>query len=297
MDKDFNSIRDLLFGQIIDPSSSGSNAVPLGKRNANSSATTSSSDAPKMDTENPPSLASVVDVDELDYDQTVRQLAFDKRAKPTDRTKTEEELAAEEAAKLEKAERARLRRMRGEGDDDDDLENDGKSRGAKRRRADADDLEDDFDLEEEGFGLGKGLGDADAELSSKESGSDASESSDDGSDGSKSSDDDDGGSDDLGASADEAPVEGDVEQLITSSSSRSKRKSTGSSGELPYTFPCPSTHDEFLDIIDGTKPSDLPVVVQRIRTIYHPSLGEANKDKLMVRYPHITFVLSTLTPV
>jgi nucleolar protein 14 len=281
MDREFNSFRDLLFGQKIDPSSSGSNAVPLGKRNINASAPTLQSDPSNVDDENTSGPAPADD--ELDYDQTVRQLAFDKRAKPTDRTKTEEELAAEEAAKLEKAERARLRRMRGEADDLDD-ESDGRSRGAKRRRADADDLDDDFDLDD-GFGLGKGLGDADvdvdAELSSKESASDTSASSDEGS---ESGDDDDGSSDGLGASADEALVDGDVEELIAPSSSKSRRKSTGSTGELPYTFPCPSTHSEFLDITDGIKPSDLPIVVQRIRTIYHPSLGEANKEKLMVRY-------------
>ncbi|KAF9514135.1 hypothetical protein BS47DRAFT_1343462 [Hydnum rufescens UP504] len=293
MDREFNSFRDLLFGQKIDPSSSGSNAVPLGKRNTNGSASTLPSDPSNVDDENPSGSAPADD--ELDYDQTVRQLAFDKRAKPTDRTKTEEELAAEEAAKLEKAERARLRRMRGETDDLDD-ESDGRSR-AKRRRADADDLDDDFDLDD-GFGLGKGLGDADvdvdAELSSKESASDASASSDEGS---ESGDDDYESSDGLGASADEALVDGDVEELIALSSSKSRRKSTGSTGELPYTFPCPSTHSEFLDITDGIKPSDLPIVVQRIRTIYHPSLGEANKEKLMalctVLIDHVLYASAT----
>jgi nucleolar protein 14 len=39
-----------------------------------------------------------------DYDQAVREFKFDKRSQPTDRTKTEEEIALEEKEKLEKLE-------------------------------------------------------------------------------------------------------------------------------------------------------------------------------------------------
>ncbi|ORZ39919.1 nucleolar protein 14 [Catenaria anguillulae PL171] len=51
---------------------------------------------------------------EDDYDMMVRELKFDKRAQPTDRTKTEEELAVEEKERLERLEKDRLRRMNGE---------------------------------------------------------------------------------------------------------------------------------------------------------------------------------------
>ena len=39
-----------------------------------------------------------------EYDRIVRELAFEKRARPTDRTKSEEEIALEEKNKLEKLE-------------------------------------------------------------------------------------------------------------------------------------------------------------------------------------------------
>lgn len=39
-----------------------------------------------------------------DYDVTVRELAFEKRGQPTNRMKTEEEVAKEEKEKLEKLE-------------------------------------------------------------------------------------------------------------------------------------------------------------------------------------------------
>ncbi|KAJ3275006.1 nucleolar complex protein 14 [Terramyces sp. JEL0728] len=51
-------------------------------------------------------------VDE-DYDRFVREMQYDRRAKPTDRTKTEEELAQEAKEELEKLEVDRIKRMQG----------------------------------------------------------------------------------------------------------------------------------------------------------------------------------------
>lgn len=89
-----------------------------------------------------PAVSGTTETDK-DYDTLVRELFFDHRSKPSDRTKTEEELAADEKARLEKLERARLRRMRGESDESEDEEN---TRSSKRRRRErgGDDLEDDF---------------------------------------------------------------------------------------------------------------------------------------------------------
>lgn len=59
--------------------------------------------------------------DEVDkaYDARVRQLQLDARAKPTSRTRTSEEIAEEDAAKLRELEAKRLRRMRGEESEDE----------------------------------------------------------------------------------------------------------------------------------------------------------------------------------
>lgn len=278
MDKDFNSIRDLLFGTKIDPSSSGSNAVPLGKRPI----------PDKSDNADPaplalPSAASgeVAEEGDLDYDQVVRALAFDKRAKPTDRLKTEEELAAEEKDKLEKAERARLRRMNGEEGGSD--EESGR-RSQKRRRAEADDLEDDFVEEDELGALGRGLGDRASETGDQDDEDDGSDDEEEDGDGSGSESGSEDGEDvseaEMDDSNDEEQVQGDIEELVTASRSKTKGKGKVASKELPYTFPCPSNHDEFLDIIEDIAPEDIPTVVQRIRVIYHASLAEDNKLKL-----------------
>ena len=75
----------------------------------------------------PVSAASQPEDQDKEYDQYVRELALDRRAKPKDRTKTEEEQALEEKEALEKAEKRRLRRMRGE---ESESEDDDASEGA-----------------------------------------------------------------------------------------------------------------------------------------------------------------------
>ncbi|OLL23450.1 putative nucleolar complex protein 14, partial [Neolecta irregularis DAH-3] len=86
------------------------------------------------------------------YDEALREMIFDKRAKPTERLKTEEEIAEEEAEKLKKLEEDRLQRMRGE----QVVEAEVKRRGP----AVADDLDDDFASSEDedmAYAFGKGL--------------------------------------------------------------------------------------------------------------------------------------------
>ncbi|KAF9083917.1 nucleolar complex protein 14 [Mortierella sp. AD031] len=89
------------------------------------------------------------------YDKHIRELAFDRRAKPQDRLKTEEEIAQEEVEKLEKAEKARKRRMDGLSEEVDPKEQGGFKKRRKAAPA-ADDLDDDFALDDE-FGLGTGM--------------------------------------------------------------------------------------------------------------------------------------------
>jgi nucleolar protein 14 len=276
----------------------------------------------------------------VDYDQFVKSLAFDRRAKPTDRTKTEEEIALEEKEKLEEAEKKRLRRMRGEPDSDEEDEGaggKGKKRKAKvdeNRKRGADDLEDDFDMEEgemgmEGaYGLGGGLGDAGPE------GEDEDEEMEDGDeeDGSEGEDDEEGTgeeeSDDMedldDSEAGEAqPEDGDDEEdvstlptdtsLLIPSATKSiakaavrTAKSTASKAaarkELPFTFPCPTSHEEFVELLEEhdvgpERPEDVEIVVKRIRAVWHPSLGEGNKERMQILMTILTdYIFSVLSP-
>ncbi|KIJ69877.1 hypothetical protein HYDPIDRAFT_23036 [Hydnomerulius pinastri MD-312] len=262
LDQDFDTLRNLLY--VPDPASTGSNSIPLGSG--------LNSLAPKP----------VNDEDVMDYDKQVRELAFDKRAKPKDRTKTEEELALEQKEALEKAEKQRRLRMLGEDQGESDDEG-GNGRKRKRVRG-GDDLDDDFTVEEPLGGLGPGLG---AEISKEASSESGIEGEDSGLDDSGEEDTGgDVGSDDFveddASSSGEASEgeEGEFTEITTKRKTTLSSKSPDASQELPFTFSAPDTHDEFLEIVQNVRDDDVPTVVQRIRTLYHPSLAPENKFKL-----------------
>ena len=264
LDQNFDSIRDLLFAAAPAPSSSGSNSIPLGVRD---------------------DATLFYDKQTEDYDQNVKALMFEKRAKPKDRTKTEEELALEEKEALEKAEKQRRKRMSGL--DDSDSDDEGEKR-AKRPRG-GDDLEDDFDDEETGFlGLGVGLAEGDGDSNPEE------DEEEDGNINGESEEDEEDNDDDDEAIADEwdGVSDGDSDSADDDEGDKrlveARKKSTPLTGkqktELPYTFPCPSSHDEFLDMVENVTEEDIPIVVKRIRALHHPSLAPENKAKLQVSY-------------
>ncbi|KAK9462526.1 nucleolar protein 14 [Lipomyces oligophaga] len=96
---------------------------------------------------------------DIEYDANVREMTFDRRAKPADRTKTEQELIVEHEEKIRLLEQQRSRRMRGEESEEEaDLD---LRLPNKKKKPDADDLEDDFAPDSDDaadFGLGKNLG-------------------------------------------------------------------------------------------------------------------------------------------
>ncbi|KAI2813206.1 hypothetical protein CBS115989_9676 [Aspergillus niger] len=226
---------------------------------------------------------------EQEYDQRLKQLTFDKRSQPTDRTKTAEEKAAEEAERLKKLEEERVRRMRGEepsedeeeedeeesdeeGSEDDDeesLPDDAKAFGLQQPTAetstrpelgveDEDDFIIDDDLVETRSNASLSFDESDLEMESAEE-------------------------------SDEEPEDDQEDELIngfTLPESKSGDTSTAPNSTeeptdgLAYTYPCPGSHDEFLEIIKDVSMQDLPVVVQRIRALHHPRLHPDNKMKL-----------------
>ncbi|KAH0840168.1 Nop14-like family-domain-containing protein [Lanmaoa asiatica] len=272
LDQDFDSLRTLLYAP--DPSSMDNDT----------------SEAIKL-----PAPISANDEDTMDYDQQVRELAFDKRAKPKDRTKTEEELALEQKEALEKAEKQRRLRMLGQDPGESDDEDVGGRR--KKHPRGGDDLDDDFMEDESVDGLGAGLG---VELGSDASESDEGEDS-DGEYGDEEADFDGFGEDNQ-SSIDEASDLAEEDIIETKTKRRARRSSETLKvvQELPYTFPAPESHDEFLEIIEGLPDSDVPTVVQRIRTLYHHSLGPENKLKLedlaRALIDHILYIASLPAP-
>ncbi|KAJ4422130.1 nucleolar complex protein 14 [Gnomoniopsis sp. IMI 355080] len=239
------------------------------------------------------------DAFEKDYDLAVRKMVADKRAKPTTRTKTEEQIVEEQSKRLRELEDKRMRRMRGEevSDSEDEVNEE-----EEDENADSDDAEEDerpaveFVRDEGGeadFGLGKGIKmrPTAAELGFDDeddfliddglvaSGSDFEELDDDAFDESDQ---------DEAADADEDEDDEFTKGLLTETETKdaifneSKKDQAGGQTEdgLPYTFPCPQSHAEFLEVLKGIPLQKLPTVVQRIRALYHPKLLSTNKEKL-----------------
>jgi nucleolar protein 14 len=226
---------------------------------------------------------------ELNYDQAVREMMFDKRSKPAERTKTEEEKAAEESERLKKQEEARQRRMRGDESDDEQLAD----------AVDEDEIDDEF-TEATAYGLGGGIPvaqprvmphdenpedflDGDYEVS-EDGYVDVDEEGMVDGDGIFSHDDESSAE---GSGLDEDEDEEDFLADVLPSSGIPRQTAvtmndTDRSERLAFTFPCPQTHKEMLEVVKDIAVEDTPTVVQRIRVLHHAKLAAENKAKLQV---------------
>ncbi|KAL2048758.1 hypothetical protein ABVK25_011010 [Lepraria finkii] len=227
-----------------------------------------------------------------EYDERLRQMAMDQRAKPTTRTLPEEEQLQQEATRLKELEEQRLRRMRGEPE-----ESESKAKEEVQGLNCDEDREQD---EEDNFGLGSGLA---GERQSREL---------------RVEDEDEfviednliaSGSEleilDAGES-DEADDDQEFVQGLLSKEDAGRKglsfskdesgvaRANGTTGDLAYTYRCPETHDDLLDITRAIAVEDLETVVQRIRALYHPKLASENKAKLgrfaTVLVDHISYL-------
>lgn len=256
------------------------------------------------------------------YDALYRSLVYERRAQPTDRMKTDEERAAEEAGRLQAAERERLRRMRGDSDDEAAAEDEAVVAGAgkrkrvkmmERRERGADDLDDDFAVEGvsagEAYGLGQGLAGA-PDSDDKAEGENPDESEeDDSTEGDEEEAEEDSESDeseneefenhehnyndlaDLNGMAvpgeemdsDEEAVAGGETEALVGGAPRKKapRAQEQEKSDLPYTFPAPESHEDFIALLVQHKVAtqQVPTVIKRIRTLYNPSIGPQNRER------------------
>ena len=220
-----------------------------------------------------------------EYDARLRKLAQDARAKPSERTKTEDEKVREEAERLKELEERRVKRMRGEqvSDEEQDGDRDVDANG------DVDNLDEAAEFgftnsnvhpkegmekekvvleDEDDFALDEDLIASDSEIdSSGESESEA----------------DSDMVNETRQDQDEEEDEFDREFLGDLRDTGIKvngHTTTASEGKLAYTYPCPRTHEELLSVVKDAPVEQLPTIVQRIRALHHPSLSATNKEAM-----------------
>ncbi|KAI9103840.1 nucleolar protein 14 [Phlyctochytrium arcticum] len=270
--------------------------------------------------------------DYSDYDQLVRTLSQDRRAKPTDRLKTDEELALEAKTELEQLERDRERRMQGlpslsQADKRESRRKRKQNDVKPNRDAQADDLGNDqyvstvrdMDEADEEVALtykdgvltndkifmsgNVGNGD-DSDDEENESGSD--DDDDDEDDAEEDQDDDE--NEDLDREAklarvqkilqendDDLDEEDDIDGL--SRMQTAAISDTQAADELPYTFEAPATHAEYLTLIRNRSVSDQATILQRLRILFNPKLGAGNRQKLetllCILFEHVEYICTT----
>lgn len=211
---------------------------------------------------------------EKEYEANLRQLKLEARSKPSVRTKSQEEKAAEEKTRLEELERKRLRRMKGKADtSDEESEMGGIELDEEVDDAEAFGLEQpqpqsryvpQLDVEDEDEFVMDDImaSDSEAEIDS------------------------DAESDDEFSITQEPEDDGDddfINGLVLPKHTALKSvpsRTTELPQTLPFTFPCPQNSDELIGATQSIRAEDLPTVVQRMRALYHKGLAEGNSEKL-----------------
>ncbi|NWW53218.1 NOP14 protein, partial [Pedionomus torquatus] len=227
-----------------------------------------------------------------DYDMIVRELGFEMKAKPSERMKTEEELAKEEQARLQKLEADRLRRMHGI---------DEQANKKKPSHVSADDLADGFILDKDdrlllSYKDGKmnieneeegEKGEEEEEEGGKEDNENEEESEEE----SANEDEEDSSADnhsdlvsDLESEEEAAGNEEQKKHKTNENESQSVKelgpKMEAAKAELPYTFAVPESYETFKSLLTGRTIEQQLTILERIQKCNHPSLAAGNKAKL-----------------
>ncbi|ELK06562.1 Nucleolar protein 14 [Pteropus alecto] len=220
------------------------------------------------------------------YDVMVRELGFEMKAQPSNRMKTEEELAKEEQERLKNLEADRLRRMRGKDEDED----------TKPKHTSADDLSDGFILDQDDRRL-LSYKDGKMNVEEEQSGeaSDRESAEDAGEDTREDDAEDSSGSEGHSDLESDGESEGESERPGQAQQRASGHVSPGGSGEaasteLPYVFAgtrvvltiltAPEACEDLKSLLSGRPTEEQLLVLERIQKCHHPSLAAGNRAKL-----------------
>ncbi|KXT07637.1 hypothetical protein AC578_10186 [Pseudocercospora eumusae] len=235
-------------------------------------------------------LLDGMDRDKADkeYDVYLKKLANEARAQPSNKSLTAEEKAEKEAKRLKALEEKRLRRMQGEDVSEDDAEaknEDIEAEGDEDIPDEAADFgftstippkkqkteqlvlddEDEFALEDDLVASNDEI--EDIELSDEEeSGSDG--------------EDEVNGEQKPPADEEDEFVKDILGADMVKAASGANGTPVATGPRISYTYPCPRSHAELLDVVKDLPVEQLTTVVQRIRALYHPSLSASNKESM-----------------
>ncbi|KAG5670942.1 hypothetical protein PVAND_001171 [Polypedilum vanderplanki] len=239
-----------------------------------------------------------------DYDRLVKEMIFSPRGEPTQKLKSEEELARIEREKLEKLENLRLQRMK----DADDVT----AKNSNYRSAD--DLDDGYLLEpvveEEDQVLSYPLesnNEPDNDAASEKSDNDTEvendeqiaeeEKEEEGScEESEEEESDVDSLDDLKANDSESENEEEEKQSIaTSNGTKSSNvKSTNPQDNIPFTISMPANYEDFLELFNKQSIKNQSTIVERIIKTNHPKLYVLNKMKMQKLFTYLLQYINDL---
>ncbi|NXH16719.1 NOP14 protein, partial [Bucco capensis] len=227
-----------------------------------------------------------------EYDMIVRELGFEMKAKPSERMKTEEELAKEEQARLQKLEADRLRRMRGI---------DEEANKKKPTHVSADDLDDGFILDKDDRHLlsyKDGKINIENEEEEKEDEEEEEEDGKEDNENEEESEEESANEDEEDVAADShSDLESDLESEDDDGGNKEQKKHKtdesesqnveeidpkveAAKSELPYTFAVPESYETFKSLLAGRTTEQQLIILERIQKCNHPSLAAGNKEKL-----------------
>ncbi|XP_062430534.1 nucleolar protein 14 [Rhea pennata] len=223
-----------------------------------------------------------------EYDMIVRELGFEMKAKPSDRMKTEEELAKEEQARLQKLEADRLHRMRGI---------DEQETKKKPKHISADDLADGFILDKDDRRL-LSYKDGKINIENEEEEEEKEGENEESNENEEESEEESAAEDEEGLDLDNhSDLESDFESEEEATGNKEQKnqkcnenksqnmkeqelKMEDAGSELPYTFAVPESFEKFKSLLTGRTIEQQLIILERIQKCNHPSLAVGNKAKL-----------------
>lgn len=226
------------------------------------------------------------------YDKLLKEMIFEPRGSVTDKLIKPEELAKQEAARLEKLENERLRRMKADGEEQET--------NIQTTHRSADDLDDgyfaagnDDDADDTlAYDLDGNLG---THLNSKkdyqtgqsdDKSAEDSENEDDGEESNSDSDSEVDNLSDLKESGSESDSEPDhtPQPKTTKIKPQKQEFSETADTSIPYTIKMPKTYEDFTELLVKYTPTQQVTVVERIIKCNHPKLEGVNRENVVKLY-------------